>query len=215
MINTTKAALVEYALAIPPLILQFEFNPQSFSRTRTVNITMGNAPGTRGGYDFALPTDTPRVAQGAKVEPETFSIEILLDATDRMNEGNVIATEFGIGPELDTLRSMVEPKSQGPLGVQVLAGLGLGEARAFQRQETPSVLLFIWGTHVLPVFLTSVQVDEKSHLPNLVPYRANVTLSMQVIEGNNPFYDVEKIRQAAGAALQSGSAIVDIAGGLF
>lgn len=215
MIQTTKGALVEYALSIPPLILLFEFNPQSFSRTRTVNVTTGNAPGTRGGYDFALPTETPRVSQGVRVEPESFSIEIMLDATDRMNDGDEIATTLGIEPELDTLRTMVEPKSQGPGGVQMLASLGLGEQRAFQRNETASVLLFVWGTHVLPVFLTSVQVDEKAHLPSLIPYRANVTLSMQVIEGNNPFYNVEKARQVVGAAIHTANAVVNLAGGLF
>ena len=215
MIQTTKAALVEYALSIPPLILLFEFNPQSFSRTRTVNVTTGSAPGTLGGYDFALPTETPRVSQGVQAEPESFSIEIMFDATDRMNDGNEIATTLGIEPELDTLRTMVEPKSQGPGGVQMLASLGLGEQRAFQRNETASVLLFVWGTHVLPVFLTSVQVDEKSHLPNLIPYRANVTMSMRVIEGNNPFYEVEKIRQVVGAAIHTADAVVNLAGGLF
>jgi hypothetical protein len=215
MIQTTKGALVEYALSVPPLMLLFEFNPQSFSRTRTVNVTTGNAPGTRGGYDFALPTETPRVAQGVQVEPESFSIEILLDATDRMNDGNEIAATLGIEPELDTLRTMVEPKSQGPGGVQMLASLGLGERRAFQRNETPSVLLFVWGTHVLPVFLTSVQVNETAHLPNLIPYRANVTLSMQVIEGNNPFYEVEKARQVIGAAIHTADAAVNLGGGLY
>ena len=132
-----------------------------------------------------------------------------------MNDGNGIATALGIEPELDTLRTMVEPKSQGPGGVQMLASLGLGEQRAFQRNETASVLLFVWGTHVLPVFLTSVQVDEKSHLPNLIPYRANATLSMQVIEGNNPFYEVEKVRQVVGAAIHTADAVVNLAGGLF
>jgi hypothetical protein len=63
------------------------------------------------------------------------------------------------------------------------------------------VLLLIWGTHVLPVFLTSVQVEESAHLPTLIPYRATVTLSFQVIEGNNPFYQVEKVRQLVGAGL--------------
>ncbi|MFC6671261.1 hypothetical protein [Marinobacterium aestuariivivens] len=63
------------------------------------------------------------------------------------------------------------------------------------------MLLLIWGTHILPVFLTSVQVEETAHLPTLQPYRANVTLSFQVIEGDNPFYKVEQIRQAVGAAL--------------
>jgi len=208
MLNTTKGILVEYALAIPPLVLVFDFNPQSLMRTRTITLKTGNAPGTRGGYDFLLPTETPRVAQGVTVDPESFSLEILLDATDGMNDGDVIATTFGIGPQLDTLRSMVEPKSQGPAGLQTLSSLGLGGDRAFQRSESASVLLLVWGTHILPVFLTSVQVTEEAHLPSLVPYRAKATLSMQIIEGNNPFYQVEKVRQVLGAALNTGHTVI-------
>ncbi len=199
----TRGALIEYALAIPPLALVFEFNPRTLSRTRTVTVQTGDVPGTRGGYDFALPTETPRVSQGVTVQPETFSVTILLDATDRMDNGDPIAPAFGVQPELDTMRSMVEPKSQGPGGVQLLSSLGLGGARAFQRHESASVILFVWGTHILPVFLTSVNVDEKAHLPSLVPYRAEATLSMRVIEGNNPFYQVEKVRQVASAALNT------------
>jgi hypothetical protein len=60
-----------------------------------------------------------------------------------------------------------------------------------------------------------VQVEEKAHLPNLIPYRANVTLSMQVIEGNNPFYEVEKVRQVVGAAIHTANAMVNLPGGLF
>ena len=205
LINLTRGILVEYGLSLPPLMLQFEFNPQTLSRTRSINITTGNAPGTRGGYDFSLPNETSRVAQGVTVDPESFSIDILLDKSDAMGDpaspAHAIAKQFGIEPELDTLRSMVEPKTQGPAGMQMLSDLGLGGSRAFQRDEHPSVLLFVWGTHILPIFLTSVQVEEVSHLPSLIPYRANVTLSMQVIEGNNPFYQVEKVRQMVGAAL--------------
>jgi len=204
-VNLTKGVLLEYGLSLPPLVLVFEFNPQTLSRTRTINITTGNAPGTRGGYDFALPTETARVAQGVSVEPEQFSFEILLDATDRMADpnlpGHLIAKEFGVEPEVATLRSMVEPKTQGPGGLQMLSSLGLGGGKAFQRDEHPSVLLLVWGTHILPIFLTSVQMDEVAHLPSLKPYRVNATLSCQVIEGNNPFYTVEQIQQLAGAAL--------------
>ncbi len=205
MISLTKGVLLEYGLSLPPLLLAFEFNPQTLSRTRSISITTGNAPGTRGGYDFTLPTETPRVAQGVTVEPEQFNLDILIDATDRMGDpnlpGHATAVLFGIEPELDTLRSMVEPKSQGPGGVQMLASLGLGGNKAFQRDEHPSVLLLVWGSHILPVFLSGVQVEETAHLPSLKPYRANVTLSFQVIEGNNPFYQVEKVRQMVGAAL--------------
>lgn len=212
MLNITKGMLIEYAQSIPPLILVFEFNPESLTRTRTITLRTGNAPGTRGGYDFAMPTETPRVSQGVTVQPERFSIDILLDATDRMNEAEPIATVFGVEPELDTLRSMVEPKSQGPGGLQMLSSLGLGGQRAFQRSESASVLLLVWGTHILPVFMTSVIIAEQAHLPSLVPYRAKATLAMQVIEGNNPFYTVEKVRQVVGAAMNTGRTVI---GGIF
>lgn len=221
-VNFTKGMLIEYALSLPPLALEFEFNPQTISRTRTVNITTGNAPGTQGGYDFNLPSETPRVAQGVSVEPETFSLEVLFDASDAMADpshpANAIALVHGIEPQLDTLRCMVEPKTQGPGGVQVLAGLGLGQPRAFQRDQHPSVLLLVWGTHILPVFLNSVQVEETAHLPTLIPYRATVTLGFQVIESANPFYTVEKVRQTVGAALNlaqgASTAVSSVFGGI-
>lgn len=212
MLNTVKGMLIEYALSLPPLVLVFDFNPQSLTRSRTITLRTGSAPGTRGGYDFALPTETARVAQGVTVQPESFTIEILLDATDRMNDGDPIATQFGIEPELDTLRTMVEPKAQGPGGLQTLASLGLGGERAFQRSESASVLLLVWGTHILSLFLTSIRVTEEAHLPSLVPYRAKASLTMQVIEGNNPFYQVEKVRQVVGAALNTGRTVI---GGIF
>jgi hypothetical protein len=212
MLNTVKGMLIEYALAIPPLVLVFDFNPQSLTRSRTITLRTGSAPGTRGGYDFALPTETARVAQGVSVQPESFTMEILLDATDRMNEGDPMANRFGVEPELDTLRSMVEPKAQGPGGLQTLASLGLGGKRAFQRSESASVLLLVWGSHILPVFLTSIRVTEEAHLPSLIPYRARASLTMQVIEGNNPFYQVEKARQVVSAALNTGRSVI---GGIF
>lgn len=201
MIKLNQGILLEYALSLPPLALVFEFNPQTLSRTRTITLRTGTAPGTRGGYDFTLPTETPRVAQGAMAQPETLDLTILLDATDRMNGGDPLAGTLGVEPELATLRSMVEPKMQGPAGLQVLASLGAGGPRAFQRAEHASVLLFIWGTRVLPVFLTSVRVEETAHLPSLIPYRAQATLSLQVIEGNNPFFLVEQVRMLAMAAV--------------
>jgi len=214
MLKVTKGALVEYSLSLPPLALVFDFNPQTLSRTRTIQLRAGSAPGTVGGYDFTLPTDTPRVAQGVTVLPESVTIDILIDGTDRLMQGDPLAEQFGIEPELDTLRCMVEPKSQGPGGLQMLSSLGLGGARAFQRDQSASVLLFIWGSHLLPVFLTSVRVDESAHLPSLVPYRAAVQLTMQVIEGDNPFFKVEKVRQVISAAMNSVRTVGAAIGGL-
>lgn len=215
MVKATRGLLIEYALAIPPLALSFEFNPQSISRTRNVTINTGQTSATRGGYDFAFPTETARASQGVSMEPETFSVTILLDGTDRMDEGEPIATAFGIQPEIDTLRSMVEPKTQGPGGVQLLSSLGLGGSSAIASREFASVILFIWGLRILPVFLTSVQVEEKAHMPSLLPYRAEATLQMQVIESGNPFYDVETLRQVVSSAVNTGRLGAEAVAGIF
>lgn len=197
----TKGVLFEYGLTIPPLAVVFPFNPQEISRSRTVTVKTGNAPGTRGGYDFLSPLETARVSQGVEMQAESFSIDILLDATDALNEGNDIAKTFGVQPQIDTIRAMAEPKSQGPGGVKVLSSLDLSGARAFERQETASVLIFAWGMQLLPVFLTSVTQKEALHLPNLMPYRATMSLTMQVIESANPFFLADKVRQTMGTAL--------------
>jgi hypothetical protein len=207
MADYLHGMLIEYALAIPPLVLWFEFNPSTVTRTRTATINTSNLPGSRGGGSFTSPTETPRAARGVSVRPETFQIRILLDATDRMDKGDPLAALLGVRPQIDTLRCMVEPKSQSPAGFQTLAALGAGSPRAFASDTSPSVLLFVWGTHILPVFLTSVSIEEQAHLPSLEPYRAAATLSMQVIESPNPFYEVEVARQIVGAAINTGQTI--------
>ena len=203
MAVATKGVLFEYGLSVPPLALVFDFNPQSISRSRSVTIKTGDAPGNRTGYDFLTPLETSRVAQGVELAAEGFSIDILLDATEQMGNGDAIAAQFGVQPQIDTLRSMVEPKAQGPLGVQTLSSLGIGGARAFERQETASVLIFAWGIQLIPVFLTGVSQKEALHLPNLMPYRAEMSLTMQVIESNNPFTMADKVRQTAMTALNA------------
>lgn len=201
MAVAARGVLFEYSLSLPPLGLVFDFNPENISRTRTVKITTGNAPGARGGYDFTSPLEAGRAAQGVELDAESFSIEILLDCTDKMNDGDPIATQFGVQPQIDTLRSMVEPKTQGPGGVQLLTGLGQGGSRAFERQESPSVLIFGWGPQVLPVFLTGVVQKEQLHLPNLLPYQARITLTFQVIESANPFFLADRVRQTTMTTL--------------
>lgn len=201
MAVVSKGMLFEYGLSLPPLALIFDFNPQQISRSRTVTIKTGNAPGARLGFDFISPLETPRVSQGVELQGEQISVAILLDATDKMNDGDATAGQFGIQPQIDTLRSMVEPKIQGPGGLQVLSSLAGGGGRAFERQESASVLIFAWGLQFLPVFLTGLSQNESLHLPNLAPYRAEITLTMQVIESRNPFSMAEKVRQTATAAL--------------
>ena len=208
-LRAEQGILVEYALSHKPLILHFEFNPSSITRTRTVTIKTGGAPGTKGGYSFSDASETPRASQGVSMEAESFSLRILLDATDRMNSGDPIASRVGVQPEIDVIRTMLEPRSQGGEGAITLAKLGQGNQRAFSRDTFASVLLFQWGKQLLPVFMTQAQIEMKAFLPNLFPYRAETTLTLQIIESDNPIYQIEQKRQFISAL-----GYVDIPGGL-
>ena len=42
-----RGMLIEYGLSLPPLALVFDFNPQQISRSRSVTIKTGDAPGSR------------------------------------------------------------------------------------------------------------------------------------------------------------------------
>ncbi len=214
--KSTKGLLIEYGLSLPPLVISFDFNPETISRTRSATVNDSQTTANRGGYGFTTPNESARAAQGISMSAETFSVKILLDATDRMNDGEPIATVSGIQPEIDTLRSMVEPKIQLTGGMRILSALDSsdGQDAAFTR-EFASVLIFVWGLKILPVFLTSVQIDEKAHLPSLFPYRAEATLQMQVIESNNPFYKVELLRQMVGSALNVGRLGASVVSGVL
>jgi len=199
-VRVQRGSLSEYGFDDDALTLDFEFNPSSITRTRAVSIKTGGLAGTRGGYDFSSPSEALRAAQGVVAEPESFDITILLDATDRMDAGDSDAGARGIQPELDIIRCMLEPKSQQPDGAKTLSALGKGNEKSFPRYQALSVLLFKWGVQTLPVFMTRAQVEAQEFLPSLVPYRARVTLTLQIIESDNPYYNEEILRQTRSAA---------------
>ncbi|MBL4658870.1 MAG: hypothetical protein JKY19_00810 [Alcanivoracaceae bacterium] len=200
MIKTKKGMLVEYALSLPPLALEFDLNPESISRTRTATVDAAAATIT----DFLKPSEANRIGQAVSPAAETITFEILLDATDKLSDTNhrmhKVALTSGIEPEIATLRSMLEPKVSGAGGFQLMASIGKGK-RAHEHDEHLSVLLFVWGTHIMPVFMTSLTIKEQAHLPSLSPYRATANISLQVLESNNPFYNREQVDWMKNSAL--------------
>ncbi len=200
MIQTAKGMLVEYALSLPPLVLEFELNPETLTRSRTVSFDASALPIA----DFVTPGESNRIGQAASAAAETISFDILLDATDKLADPShpmhAIARVSGVEPEIATLRSMLEPKVNGPGPFQMMAALGGTGAHAHERDEHLSVLLFVWGTHILPVFCTSLSIEEQAHLPLLKPYRAKASISLQVLESTNPFYQVEQVQRMIMAA---------------
>jgi len=203
-LKVVRGFLREYTNADHPLELHFEFNPTTISRTRAVEIKFGEGQSTTGGRDFANAGEVPRVTQGATVKAESFTVRILLDATDRMNANDTEAQTKGVQPELDILYYMVEPKLQAPDGATTLAALGEGGSGG-QAQSYPSVLEFHWGDQVLPVLMTQLQFDVKAYLPSLLPYRAEATLSLRIIQSKNEFYTPELNRVFSSAQKASGA----------
>ena len=201
-LRVTRGVLKEHTAGDNPLELHFEFNPSTITRTRAIEIAFGEGQQTTGGRDFSGTAEIARVAQGATVKAESFTLKILLDATDRMNADDADANTRGVQPEMDILYSMVEPKLQAPDGASTLAALSESGEDA---QPYPSVLLFSWGEQVLPVFMTQVQFDVKAYLPTLVPYRAEATLTLQVIQSRNDYYtpEIERMFNSAQAAVGS------------
>ena len=201
-IRVIRGLLKEHTAGENPLQLHFEFNPTTITRSRAIEIEFGEGQATTGGRDFSGTSEIARVAQGATVKAESFTLKILLDATDRMNADDTDASTHGVQPEMDILYSMVEPKLQTPEGASTLAALSEegGDAQPF-----PSVLLFSWGEQVLPVFMTQVQFEVKAYLPSLVPYRAEATLTLQVIQSRNDYYtpEIERMFNSAQNAVGS------------
>jgi len=195
-LRVIQGSLKELTNGDNPLELSFEFNPTTITRSRVIDLKSGEGQVGAGGTDFSGISESIRAGQSATVKAESFTVKILLDATDRMNSGNKEAQVVGVQPELDILYSMVEPKLQAPGGASTLAALsdaGGGE------QPYPSVLLFIWGEQTLPVFMTQVQFEVKAYLPTLLPYRAEATLTLQVIQSRNDYYTTEIRRMFSSA----------------
>lgn len=222
-----RGAFVEHGASVPPLVVVFQFNPVELERSRSLSFASPKetmvpvAEGREGGTRVAgVPAPLRafhqetrdlfdvRDGQRVTVQEETLGFEIRLDATDRMEEGDPIATRFGVLPQLSTLELMVQPKSESLLGRamdQRLARLpGLRRSRGFSFADSPNppLILFIWGARrVLPVNITSLAIRETEFSTLLDPVRATVRVNLSVIEGPNPAYGFSRVLGEAQSAL--------------
>ena len=150
-----------------------------------------------------------RDQQQVTVQEESISFEIRLDATDKLNEGDVITEQFGISPQLATLELMLHPKDESLLGelLSLLSSSGF----SFTRGPNPPMILFIWGRkRVLPVNINSMNITETEFSTDLNPIRATASLSLTVIEGKNIPYTYSKAMKEAMSILNLAN-ITDIA----
>lgn len=204
-----RGAFVEFGLAVPPLIVVFQYNPLQLTRNRALNFappamptprarkdrTDAQAPESKTMREFHGRSefddlDKLRENQIVTVNEPTIGFDVRLDATDKLDEGDDLAEEFGIAPQLSTLELMVYPKGEQWLGAAARVGALLGKEDFYQpRGPNPPLILFIFGRkRVLPVNINSMNITETEFSANLNPIRATVAVQLTVIEGKNPAF---------------------------
>ncbi|MCY0096583.1 hypothetical protein [Hoeflea ulvae] len=195
----SRGVLIEYTAASDAIILPFQYNMETMTRTRGAALKVAGSASVGGSFAFSTPMETPRVMQSAELEDETLSMELIFSAGDYMDRDGWELGTAGIAPVLDALRSLVEPRSQRPGSMRIMGELGLLGDRAFQRDVSPSVVLFVAGAYVLPMAMKSVSYTIEEFYPNLAPTLARAQIAMQIIEANNPFIFAERLRQQRSA----------------
>ncbi len=228
-----RGAFLEWGLSLPPLIVLFQFNPVELQRSRSLSFraqnetVTGQAPAFGGDEARSTEMQRPRALRSmhtdlddltrireeqiVEIQEETISFELRLDATDALNDKNVIAGEFGIAPQLSTLEMMTLPKSEGLLGEALGSLLGGSEGFSFTQSENPPMVLFIWGVQrVLPVNITSLAITETEFDTWLNPTRATVGVNLTVVEGANTFYSYSKAAKEVMSVLNLANVVTDI-----
>jgi hypothetical protein len=154
-------------------VIVFQYNPDTMTRKLEAR--------TSGGGTGADKSETLRFIGPPK---ETITLNIEVDATDQLEEGNPLATATGIYPTLSALEMLLYPKSLTVIANAILAQIGIIELI-----PSPAPLtLFIWGpARVLPVRITNLGITEEAYDPALNPTRAKVDLSLTVLS----YYDLK------------------------
>lgn len=159
-------------------IIVMQYNPATLNRTLKVQGVGGDG----GDRLEALRLKGPPV--------ETYQLEAEIDAADQLefpSQGSNRSTvEYGILPQLAALETIVYPTSS---SVRINNQMAESGNLEIIPMETPLVL-FVWSKNrVLPVRITDFSINEEAYDPNLNPLRAKVSLSLQVLSGNDLTYN--------------------------
>lgn len=172
---------------LPPLIISFQFNPEKITDNKAINFSdrannlCGNAPEkiyTGGGHRTIL---------------FDFQLHGLEQGT---NPANLTPLDNGISTELAKLRSFLYPKAD------AWATLGALSKDKGVKLKAPPTCVFGFGTKILECVVNDINITETQFNSMLAPVRAEVSVSLTVIEeAGNGFYELDKQHRNLLAAL--------------
>lgn len=212
-----KGALVEFSerfIGPVPNIIIFQYNPEALTRSLEVWQPPDEREGER---NPGTQAGAPSNAQPG-IPPESFTLTLVLDATDDLEAGDPVAVVTGVADRIAALEMLLYPQEGsllgdllGAVGVSVsvgTGGIGGGGAGGVETDEVPAgrvpIVLFVWGPGlIVPVRLTSFQVEEQAFSPILYPVRAKVTVGLKVqSEEDLDSYDDSLAKDLAKTALK-------------
>lgn len=212
-----RGAFVEYSKGLPGLVLPFQFNPVQLQRSRSLSF---GAPGQaktkqpntlQALHQREKDPDKLRDGQQVQVQEESISLEIRLDATDRLNEGDQVAALLGVGPQLAILEQMVCPTDKSLLSKIREKIASSAKHFSYTKSPNPPLVLFTWGARwVLPVNINSLTITESEFNTKLYPIRVTATVQLTVIEGANALYTASLRAREALAVGASALNVVDM-----
>ncbi len=187
-----KGAIVQFVkmpiVPIPNIII-FQYNPDTLQRTLTPYAPPERSALTATGTP---PSTTPVDPTAQPYDPaESFNLSLVLDASDALEvpERHPIAFVTGVADRIAALEMLLYPAGDSLLGGLVgsinvsIGGGGISASlqKSAAQPEVP-VTLFIWGPgRIVPVRLSTFNVEEQQWNQLLYPTRAKVTLGLKVI----------------------------------
>ena len=143
----------------------FQYNPDTLTRKLAVQAAGDNA-------------DKGEIFRLKGPPDETITLDIEIDATDKLEAGDSLTKQEGIAPMLAVLELLLYPKSKTVLQNDDLARKGMIEVLPTEAPLT----LFNWGQkRNLPVRITTFSIVEEAFDPDLNPVRAKISLELRVL----------------------------------
>lgn len=146
-------------------VVVFQYNPESLTRTIKPQYTGGD----HGQAEPARLNGPPE---------ETLRIDVVIDATDQLEQDDATTLAFGLQPTLSALEVLLYPSVARVQLNDSLAKKGMIEVLP---PEAPLTLL-VWGRQrILPVRLLEYSITEEAFDKALNPILAKVGISMKVL----------------------------------
>jgi hypothetical protein len=181
-----KGAFVEAPIdksgAFKPIY--FQFNPETIERTKSGTWTSAQSQRQKA-EDVANKSEfkklqDKKVKAGFVPAPEKINLTLRFDSREkawRSPSGSKVDVSNGILPELSALESLMK-KASTEVSVK-----GTVKSPTLVRTKEIPLVLFMWGGYrVIPVTILSMTITEQTFDYMLNPIRAEVKVSLQVLE---------------------------------